>query len=243
MSMEDINRQRKALEQKAERQVRESLEKARDEACDNNNTKEEVAEPEFLGEEKPPVEKAEPKVASPKPLIYFSYPMSGYATPPVWTKSLKDILTANGYLVFNPWETLDEAYVQDDIPFLNMLDSRLVKSLCPLLFIPEETLLPFDGVWKILQQGDVDDNYGIVFKCMWFLIRSSMVICDLTRPMRGGGMAQEILYSRQLDIPVVGFLPPAGQINPFVHRSVTAFFSGKDIMSLLPMIKGYAPLQ
>ena len=177
-----------------------------------------------------------------KPLVYFSYPMEGYEAPPAWTTPLCDILISLGYLVYNPWEQVDSQFAQKEIPVLDGLQPKIVKSLCSVLAVPEEVLLPFEAIWKILHKGDQGDNYGIVFQNLWFLIRSSLVICDLTRGMVGAGTAQELLYSKQIDIPVVGFLSPTGQLNPYTHRSVTAFFSGKDLHTLLPMIRGYAPL-
>jgi hypothetical protein len=168
--------------------------------------------------------------------------MTGYTEPPAWADPLRRVLVNNGYLVFNPWDDINEQFGQQDLPFLNALQLKLVKTMCPLLCIPEETLLPFDTVWKLLHQGDGEDNYSIVFQCLWFLVRSSLVVCDLIRPMAGAGVAQELLYSKQLSIPVVGLLPPSGQLNPFAHRATTVLFSGTDLLSMLPLIRGYAPI-
>jgi hypothetical protein len=153
---------------------------------------------------------------------------------------LRNILIQAGYLIYNPWDNVDAQFGQQDLPDLNAAPQKLVKSLCQILQIPEEVLLPFDAVWKLLQTGDTGDHFGIVFQCLWFLTRSSLIVCDLIRPMAGAGVAQELLYSKQLNIPVVGLLSPSGNLNPFVHRSATALFSGSDLLSLLPMIKGYA---
>jgi len=176
------------------------------------------------------------------PLIYFSYPMSGYNEQPAWVNPLRQVLIQNGYLVYNPWDKINEQFGQQDLPSLNSLPLKVIKSICALLAIPEEVLLSFESIWKILEQGDGGDNFGIVFQCLWFLTRSSLVVCDLMRPMAGAGTAQELLYSKQLGIPVVGLFPTSGQLNPFAHRSTTILFSGTDLLHLIPVIKGYVPL-
>jgi hypothetical protein len=191
----------------------------------------------------PPAPAPAPASVSPasSPLIYFSYPMSGYSEQPAWVNPLRQVLIQNGYLVYNPWDKTNEQFGQQDLPSLNSLPLKVMKSICALLAIPEEVLLPFESVWKLLEQGDGGDNFGIVFQCLWFLTRSSLVVCDLMRPMAGAGTAQELLYSKQLGIPVVGLFPTSGQLNPFAHRSTTILFSGTDLLHLIPVIKGYVP--
>ena len=255
MELEDISKKRSRLEMDAHNQIQESLNKMR---ADLDKSNKDVAqqlnkEPENKQEEDveappqqqplpPPSPSSTPSSSKGKPLIYFSYPMTGYTEQPAWVDPLRQVLVSNGYLIYNPWDKVAEQFGQQDLPDLNALPIKLVKALCPLLFIPEEVMLPFDAVWKIIQRGDVGDNFSIVFQCLWFLTRSSLVVCDLMRPMAGAGTAQEILYSRQLGIPVVGIFPTSGQLNPFAHRSATVLFSGTDLLSLLPIIKGYAPL-
>lgn len=253
MEINDIMQKRNRLETDVSAQIQESLNKMRDDLSKANEdasrqlnkTKEEE---EIPPPSSPPVPEPQKKNSPPqpsqakKPLIYFSYPMSGYTEQPAWVDPLRQLLIPNGYLIYNPWDKVEEQFGQQDLPDLNALPLKLVKSLCSVLFIPEEVMFPFDVVWKIIQRGDAGDNFSIVFQCLWFLARSSLVVCDLMRPMAGAGTAQELLYSRQLGIPVVGLFPTSGQLNPFAHRSTTALFSGTDLLGLLPLIKGFAPL-
>ena len=256
MDLDTLTQKRSRLETKAQEQIQDALSEMRGDLCKTNDY---VAQQLRAIEEKPeetveeacrkspptPIAKPEPKqqvVATKKPLIYFSYPMTGYSEPPAWASPLRNVLVNNGYMVFNPWDDINEQFGQQDLPFLNALPLKLVKTMCPLLCIPEETLLPFDTVWSLLHKGDGDDNYSIVFQCLWFLVRSSLVVCDLIRPMAGAGVAQELLYSKQLNVPVVGLLPPSGQLNPFAHRATTVLFSGTDLLAMLPLIRGYAPI-
>jgi len=252
MDLDNLTQKRNRLEAKATEQIQESLNQIRGDLYKSNDY---VAQQlRDLGDTPKEAEASEPTPSAPtapkseplitkKPLVYFSYPMTGYNEPPTWVDPLRSILVNNGYLVYNPWDDINEQFGQQDLPFLNALPLKLVKSMCSLLCIPEETLLPFDAVWKLLHKGDGADHYGIVFQCLWFLVRSSLVVCDLIRPMAGAGVAQELLYSKQLNIPVVGLMPPSGQLNPFAHRSTTVLFSGTDLISMLPLIRGYAPQQ
>ena len=250
MDLEDITQRRNRLETKAHEKIQDALNDMRDELGKSN----EYVAQQLNGIKEPepeiPVTPVTPKPKEPstpisqvskKPLVYFSYPMTGYSEQPVWADPLRKVLIQNGYLVYNPWDNIDAQFGQQDLPYLNAMPTRIVKSLCSLLCIPEETLLPFESVWNLIQKGDEGDNYAIVFQCLWFLVRSSLVVCDLMRPMAGAGVAQELLYSKQMGIPVVGLFPTTGQINPFVHRSTTVLFSGNDLLALLPLVKGYAP--
>jgi len=252
MDRDALLRRKEELEQNAQEQIQEALDKMRDDLSKSNEAVAKQIEKKKEGASEaippPPEEPTSKQVKQPpssnqkKPLIYFSYPMSGYTEQPVWVNPLRQVLIQNGYLVYNPWDKVGGQFGQRDLPFLNALPTKVVKSLCSVLCIPEEVLLPFEAIWKVIQQGDNGDNFGIVFNCLWLLTRSSLVICDLMRPMAGAGVAQEILYSRQLGIPVVGLFPTSGELNPFTHRSTTVLFSGADLLSLLPIVKGYAPL-
>ena len=251
MDVEYIRREQEKLAEAANKKISDALEDMREEisaanaqAANQIKMRDSQLKQEKVQEDvQKKVQEELEKVQKPsnKPLVYLAYPMESYGEVPVWVEPLKNILEANGYLVYNPHESVDSQFSPEDLPLLDALSIKLVKKLCPLYFIPEEVLLSFEVVWKILHKGDMQDNYGIVFQRLWFLIRSSLVIGDLTRVL-GSGTAQELLYARQLDIPVIGFLAPTGHIDPYIHRSVTAFFSGRELGSLLPMIKGYAPV-
>jgi len=249
MELEDIMKKRNKLDADANAQIQDSLEKMRAELSRSNEAvaqkvkKEEVkCEPETPLPQEVDTAKPTQSSGSGKPLIYFSYPMASYTEQPSWVDPLRQLLVPQGYLIYNPWDKISEQFGRQDLPNLNTLPLKVVKSLCAALYIPEEVLLPFETVWQLLQRGDGNDNYSIVFQCLWFLTRSSLVVCDLMRPMAGAGTAQELLYSCQLGIPVIGIFPTTGQLNPFAHRSTTALFSGTDLGQLLPLIRGYVPL-
>jgi hypothetical protein len=247
MDLNDYAGQKARLEAKAQEQIQDVINGMRSELDKSNEDVsrrlQKSQQPEDAELETPTVvnsassPKKEATSFSSKPLIYFSYP---YAEPS-WVVPLREVLTAAGYLTYNPANKVDEQFGQQDISSLNGLSLRLVKALCPLLAIPEETLLPFDAIWKLIQSSDAGDNFGIVFSRLWFLVRSSIVICDLTKEISADN-GQELLYARQLGVPVVGLFPTSGLISPFTHKSTTVLFSGTDLLQLLPLIRGYAPL-
>lgn len=249
MDLNDYAGQKARLEAKAQEQIQDVINGMRSELAKSNadvsrrlqkSQQPEDAELEtstIVNSASSPLKKEASSFSS-KPLIYFSYPC---VEEPSWIVPLREVLTAAGYLTYNPANKVDEQFGQQDISSLNGLSLRLVKALCPLLVIPEETLLPFDAIWKLIQSSDAGDNFGIVFSRLWFLVRSSIVICDLTKEISADN-GQELLYARQLGVPVVGLFPTSGLISPFTHKSTTVLFSGTDLLQLLPLIRGYAPV-
>jgi hypothetical protein len=261
----EIGEQRARLEAKAQEQINNALESVKEDLAKANKeaakqveemnskvksvTEESTRQIKAIASETYgyPLFKETPVNNTPQPtlekkLIFFSYPMQGYTEQPLWVNPLRQVLISAGYVIYNPWDKVEEQFGQQDVPILNSLFSKAVKSLCPILYIPEEVLLPFEAVWKIINSGDNDNNYGIIFQCLWFLTRASLIICDITKPILEAGTSQEALYARQLGIPVIGLFPPSGTLNPFIHRTTTILFSGTDLLHLLPVIKGYAPL-
>lgn len=245
MDLDILNQKRQRLESEAQAKINEALQGLREDLSKTNDYAsqklKEINKPDSEPEQQPS-QNQQPKQPeqTKKPIIYFSYPMM--SEQPAWVNTLRDILSRAGYLVYNPMDDIQSQLGQRDLPDLNAASVKIVKSLCPLLYLPEEILLPFDAVWKLLQKGDTFDNYGITFQRLWFLSRSSLMICDLMQPHSGVSLGQELLYSKQLGIPTIGLMATSGYIDPFAQRTTTTLFSGNDLISLLPLIKGYAPI-
>lgn len=254
MDLEYLNQKRQKLETQAQNKIQEALNDMKDDLSKTNEyvanqlkkemdvpnkDKENVdVQPQTQQTQQPqqqPIQHPSMKI---KPLIYFSYPMMDQ---PSWVIPLRDILVRAGYLVYNPIDDINAQFGQQDLPDLNSARIKIVKSICNLLHVPEEVMLPFDAVWKLIEKGDTFDNYGITFQRLWFLVRSSLVICDLMVQPCGASLGQELLYSKQFGIPTIGLIPTTGQIDPFAQRTTTTLFSGNDLISLLPIIKGYSP--
>jgi len=199
-----------------------------------------VEQAQVTEEEKEDVPKDIPQQIKNRPLIYLSYATEGYEGIPMWVDNLYLALTSNNYLVFCPHISVGEQFKPQDIDGLNALTPKIMKSMCPMLKLSEEILLPFDAAWKIFQNEKADDLIQI-YKHWWFLVRSSLVIVDFLRTTTAT-VGQELLYAEQLDIPCIGMLPLSEKIDIFAKKSITALFSSQNLLSILPMIRGYAPL-
>lgn len=178
------------------------------------------------------------------PLIYFSYPVFGYTQLPAWVTPLREALVALGYLVYSPGEQVGVQFGKPDIAVLNSLEKRANRQTCSLLLLPEEVLSSYgQGVAEMIQAGDLGDKYGAYFKHLWFMVRSSLVVADITKPTLGGEIGQETLLARQLGIPTLGIMPESGHVGPWIQKSVTAFLAAEfNLNNIVPMIRGYAPL-
>ena len=183
-----------------------------------------------------------PQHARLKPLVYFSYPILGYQETPVWVAPLQEALSSVGYLVYSPRDQVGRQFGKPDLPYINALEKRLTKSLCSVLSLPENLLLPYETIASLILAGDQGDQYGQFFKHLWFLVRSSVVVTDLPRPTLGAE-THELLYAKQLGIPTIGVLPDSGHLSPWIQRSMTVLLTAEfNLNNMLPLIRGYAPL-
>ncbi len=227
--IDELQRKKQQLEQKATDQIKEALDSMREELHRSNENAAKQVQPNEQA--RPPIEF---KV---KPLIYISYPPYD---KPEWVEPFTAALSTAGYLVFNPRLKVSEQFNESDLPFLRHLTPNLVKGMCSVLHISENVLHPFDTVTGLLHKGDMGDNAGLIFQYLWFLTRSSLVVCDITRPLLGG-TAQELLYSKLLR-PSIAFIGQDGRIDPFVQNTVSLFFNDTNLLSIFPIIRGYVPL-
>ena len=196
-------------------------------------------------EPSPEPAKKDAQVAN-RPLIFFHFPISGYTDLPAWINPLREALMKAGYMVYLPEVSLSGQLSEQDLPYLGQLPKRLVPALCRALKVPEELGMPFDHPATIAQMKNSEtgqDFESIIFKDLWFLSRSSVVLVDLVREPRGVGFGQKMLYSKILDIPVIGISSINGSLNPWVQRSLSVLFTDQfNLNNIMPLIRGYAPL-
>lgn len=189
-----------------------------------------------------PKEEVSPAAPAYRPLIYLAYPSPGHSAP-VWFWSLDSALRKQGYLTYCPQRPVREQFQQQDFSALDMLPPKVMASVCPLLALPEETLLSLSSIASVLEKSDHGlDNSAIVLTNLWFLIRSSLIIADLERPMLGAETAAELLYGKLLKIPSIGLLPGSGTLSPWSQHLSTLLFTDRMLANMLPIVQGYAPL-
>lgn len=236
MDAEAAKIMRDRLESQAVEQINSSLNSMREELSRSNEEaarmldKKKPSESKEVEEDKYQVEYA---VKSNSGLIYFSAPKD---TP--WVPPLKNALNSFQDLVFLSSELVSNQFQEEDLPSLNELGLRIVKPLCGPLHIPEETLAPFEAIRKLMMKADHGDGASLIFSRLWFLVRSSVVVCDLMQPPDLEA-SQTLLYCRQLGIPVIGLMPVNIPLDAWTHRSMAAIFTQPDISQLLPMVRGF----
>jgi hypothetical protein len=232
-----------------EKKAIEAYQKLRDEVADTKKhmdlEKSAAAAPQKSeGDEgKEKAEQATEVPVANKGLIYFSYSMYGQTEHPPWAATLQKTLTTLGYLVFNPWISVTEQFdVGKDLGRLNSLPKRIMPSICPMLKLQESILFPLEAVGSLFDQAETSGDHDcFILRSLWFLVRSSLVISDLTRSPLGMGVAQELMYAKLFDIPSIGVLPDSGQINAWISRSTTVLIpSAFNLQSVLPLVRGYA---
>lgn len=218
--------------------------KKMEDALDQKPDEPQVDEPKVPVEEPPANTPSAEKSSVLRPLIYMTFPTFGYGDePPVWFESLELALQKRGYLTYTPYRLVAEQLSTDDIEAYGLLTPRLVPSMCSIFNIPPDATKSLELITGYLQLADLGtDNSATVFTNLWFLLRSSIVIADLERPMIGAETAAELVHAKQLGIPVVGMLPGTGTLSPWSQHLTTLLYSDRNLGNILPLIQGYAPL-
>jgi hypothetical protein len=248
MSGEDMLRtlqnDKSRFETEKNQKVQAAIEKMQEEL------KKQEAEAKQAKAEAPPVEgppteaEQEHTAHAHSSLLYFSYtPLPMQNPHPAWVAPLRAATTKAGYHVYTPWIAVADQFPNGKI--LNSLPKRLIPQLCSALRLQEELTLDFDVVQPTFTQADkVGDFDCTVFRNLWFLSRSALVVADLTAPERLaiGGVAHEILYARLFDVPVIGVAPESGFSNPWLSHCTTVLYTGQfNLAKFSPLIRGFAP--
>jgi len=233
MDAEAAKIMRDRLEARAVEQVNSSLNSMREELSKSNEEAAKMLDKKGQEPKEEDKYQVEYSVKPSRGLIYFSAPQD---TP--WVAPLKSALNSFQDMVFHSRDLVANQFQEDDILSLNEFGVHVVKSLCGVFHIPEETLAPFDSVRALMMKADQGDGACLIFSRLWFLVRSSVVVCDL---MQSPDLesSQTLLYCRQLGIPVIGLMPANTCLDAWTHRSMTTIFTQPDISQLLPMVRGF----
>jgi hypothetical protein len=252
MSSEELFRslqgEKSKLERERNKQVEDAIKKMREELqqMQSEQAEQEKAETTKEQPEAPQPPDFEPAPSSAlAPLIYFSYPLTGAQNPhPSWVIPLRTALVKSGYHVYTPWISAEEQFTDGHI--LDQMPKKLVSQLCSALRMQEEVLLDFDTVKPTLMQADrVGDFDCVVFRSLWFLCRTTLMIADITAPERLGlcGVLPEMVYARMLDVPVIGVAAESGYTNPWLTHCTSVIYTGQfNLAKFSPLIRGFAPL-
>lgn len=243
--LEELYQRRAKMEKRAMDQINESMDHMRDELArvkEMTVPREAEAQKESEPEPRPeprPESRPEKPTAPADALAVFCYPEADQLP---WPQPLRQALVQMGLLVYDPGVAAQVQYEPQDLPRLNGLGRRVVPQLCRTLQIPELVCQPLSSRETAAQvaRGDQGDFDAVVFKHLWFLSRATLVIADLTRPV-DAGVAQMLLWSRQLDIPTIGVYPPGGRLSPWLHNVTYMVTGAFTLQTVLPLVKGLLP--
>lgn len=177
-------------------------------------------------------------------LIYLNYPIIQNKQP-AWIFPLRAALESVGYLVYDYNINLASQFQESDLEKLKNLKNKLIPSMCSVFKIPEDVTLPFDN--EIVKSHFMKSENGvnidsIIFKDLWFLINSSLMVVDLMNPPIGSGFIQKLMYNKLLGIPSIG-ISLGDYIDPWIQKYLSVIFTDEfNVVNFLPIVKGYVPL-
>lgn len=243
--LETLYRRRAEMEKRAMDQINESMDHMRDELArvkgmtvpEAKQATQDAREPPQDAPAEPVAQK--PPVKSDGALAVFCYPETEELQ---WPAPLRQALVQLGLLVYDPGVAVQQQFDPPDLPRLNGLNRRVVPQLCHTLKIPDLVCQPISNreVAAQIARGDQGEYDALVFKHQWFLARATFVLADLTRPA-DPGVAQTLLWARQLDIPTIGVYPPGGRLSPWLHHVTYMVTGAFTLQTVLPLVKGLLP--
>lgn len=174
-------------------------------------------------------------------LVYLAY---SYAQGiPPYVSQLKPDLKKEGFLLFHPLEAVEQQYDEDQKEALLALTSKVPSAICRFLKIPESLQTPLSDakIVQALRQGDAKTDVDtMLFKELFFLVRSSVVLCDLVVEPYGCELLQKLFYAKLMDIPVVGIAPGGRSVNPFVQKYLKVVLTDDfNSGNVLPLLRAY----
>lgn len=177
----------------------------------------------------------------PRKMVYFSYNYRGGI--PGWVKPLKEALENLNYLAFSPLDSVEEQFQEEHKKDLFGLNTKLVSSLVGFLKLPEEIIAPLDSqsVIQHIRVGDQrTDIDALMFKEIYFLTRSSVVICDLIQEPYGFEILHKLFICKILDIPTIAISPKGAPLNPYVSKFVKIVLTDEfNVANVLPLVRAY----
>lgn len=175
------------------------------------------------------------------PLIYLA--TNYLQSPPQWASIMKQELRKSGYLTFSPLLPVEDQFEEFEKASLVALKSKISTSVCSFLRVSEAVQLPIQNsdVIQALRAGDSrQDIDAIYFRMNYFLVRSSVIVCDLSREPYTPDLIQLLVYAKFMGIPVIGISPPGHPLNAFMQKWVKVVLTDDfNVTNVLPLIKAY----
>lgn len=168
--------------------------------------------------------------------IYASFPMLGYTTKPLWVDELKNntFVKSQNWVVYDPTILIGHQNdVIDYIPKSNI--NKIALEHHKLLKLNELSLSNSPEAIQQLQRSDTGQlSSDIVYKDLFLLMRSDVVLVDLNKKS-AGGTPQEVLYAHLLNIPIIG-ISHMPSVSPWMHYRIPVIANPKNIDDLIKLI-------
>lgn len=165
------------------------------------------------------------------PLVFLAY---SYHSVPHYVEELRGDLADRGYLLFDPLTATDNQF-----PHVGDVQWQARQSA----LLPSEVALPPTDprVTSALKRGDDrTDIDSMMFKELYFLARSSVVLCDLVIEPYGCELFHKIFYAKVLGIPVVGISPLGKGVSAYVQKYLKVLLTDDfNTENIIPLIKAY----
>ena len=92
-----------------------------------------------------------------------------------------------------------------------------------------------EAVEEFIRCDDHDLSSQILFKDLFLLIRSDIVVADFNNP--SAGSAQEILYAHLMDIPILG-ISYRSSVSPWLQNRAVAVAAPKNADDIIRLVIG-----
>lgn len=172
--------------------------------------------------------------------IYLGY---SYVEMPSYADTMKKEMEEQGYLIFNPLVPTEQQFSQDhQKDALKKVEPKLSLGELKFLKLSPEYRNPFDEVLPIIRQADTKtDVDSMIFKELYFLMRSSLMICDLNMEPYGPELYQKLFYAKLFEIPVIGIAPSGRTLSPYIFKYTKVLLTDSfNLANLLPLVRAYS---
>jgi hypothetical protein len=177
----------------------------------------------------------EPEKKKTKKLVYLAYTYLGI---PHYVEDLKQGVP---YFIFNPLGGVEEQFEEEDREELFSIESRIPAEI--VKYLPEglDRKINDPTVISMLRKGDGrSDINAMIFKELFFLVRSSVVLCDLVMEPYGCEMFQKLYFAKMLDIPVIGIAPLGKSVSAYTQKYLKVLLTDDfNVDNILPLLRAY----
>lgn len=176
-------------------------------------------------------------------LIYASFPITGYEEKPKWVLSIRNSLQPCEML-YDPSLPIQSQFSQES--FIRHLEMTVPQEVISSLFKNRSEGFPLwlsspisDHIVKeALASCDSESEADFIFREIYVILRSNILLADLSNPSFGG-VSSSILFARLLSIPIIG-LTYRFHVSPWMFQELSAMVFARKIPEILSIARAMA---